>query len=75
MMRRVFLRILALFVLWSFQAQAQSTTDMAALKGLAPVSVLSNTAAGRAALGANYIITGGIQTGAIMQPALLPVAE
>jgi hypothetical protein len=56
-------------------AEAQSATDMAALKGLAPVTVLSNTAAGRAALAANYIVTGGIQTGAVRQPTLLPFAE
>ena len=72
---RVFLRIVALFVLVSFQAQAQSATDMAVLKGLAPVTALSNTAAGRAALGANYTVSGGIQTGLIRQPTLLPFAE
>lgn len=72
---RMFLRIAALCMLASFQAKAQSTTDMAALKGLAPVSALSNTDAGRAALGANYTMTGGIQTGAIRQPTLLPFAE
>jgi hypothetical protein len=71
----VFLRIVTLCLLLSFHAQAQSATDMAALKGLAPVTVLSNTASGRAALGANYAVTGGIQTGEIMQPTLLPLAE
>ncbi|OTP70344.1 putative phosphatase [Caballeronia sordidicola] len=45
---------------------------MAVLKGLAPVTVLENTPAGKAALGANYTVTGGIQTGAIRQPTLLP---
>jgi hypothetical protein len=48
---------------------------MAALKGLVPVTVLSNTAAGRAALGANYVVSGGIQKGMIMQPTLLPFPE
>ena len=71
----LFLRIVALFVLVSFQAQAQSATDMEVMKGLAPVTALSNTAAGRAALGANYTVTGGIQTGLITQPTLLPFAE
>jgi hypothetical protein len=58
-----------------FQAGAQSTTDMTALKGLAPVTVLSKTPEGRAALAANYTVTGGIQTGAIRQSTLLPLAE
>ena len=56
-------------------SQAQSTADFAALKGLAPVSVLSNTDAGKAALAANFTVTGGIQTGAIAQPTLLPFPE
>jgi len=54
--------------------EAQSATDMAALKGLAPVTVLQNTPAGQAALAANYTVTGGIQTGAIRQATLLPFA-
>jgi hypothetical protein len=57
------------------RSKAQSPTDMAALKGLAPVAALSNSAAGEAALGANYAVTGGIQTGTIAQPTLLPFAE
>ncbi len=56
-------------------SQAQSTADLQALKGLAPVSVLLNTEGGRAALGANLTVTGGIQTGAITQPTLLPFAD
>ena len=56
-------------------ADAQSVTNMAALKGLAPVSALSKTADGMAALGSNFTVTGGIQTGAIRQPTLLPFAE
>jgi hypothetical protein len=72
---RIFLRLMVLCALLSFQAKAQSPTDKAALKGLAPVTVLSNTDAGNAALGANYAVTGGIQTGVIAQPTLLPFAE
>jgi hypothetical protein len=72
---RIFLRLVVLCALLSFQAKAQSTTDEAALKGLAPVTVLSNTDLGNAALGANYTVTGGIQTGVIAQPTLLPFAE
>jgi hypothetical protein len=56
-------------------AVAQSVTNLAALKGLAPVSALSNSADGKAALASNFTVTGGIQTGAIRQPTLLPFAE
>jgi hypothetical protein len=56
-------------------ADAQSVTNMAVLKGLAPVSALSNGPAGKAALAANFTVTGGIQTGVIRQPTLLPFAE
>ena len=54
---------------------AQTATNMAALKGLAPVSALANTTDGKAALASNFAVTGGIQTGAIRQPTLLPFAE
>src|SRR5215475_744453 len=56
-------------------ADAQTAQSMAVLKGLAPVSALSNSAAGNAALGSNFTVTGGIQTGAVRQPTLLPFAE
>lgn len=71
-------RILGLIVtcaLLPALAQAQTATNLAVLKGLAPVTVLSKTAAGRAALSANFTVTGGIQTGAIRQSTLLPFAE
>ncbi|MEO6922341.1 MAG: phosphatase PAP2 family protein, partial [Bryocella sp.] len=55
-------------------ALAQSATDLVALKGLAPVTVLNNTTAGKAALAANYVMTGGIQTGAVRQSTLLTFA-
>ncbi len=54
---------------------AQTATNMAVLRGLAPVSALSGSAAGKAALASNYTVTGGIQTGAIPQSTLLPFAE
>jgi hypothetical protein len=54
---------------------AQTATDIRVLNGLAPVTTLANTEAGRAALGANYVVTGGIQTGAISQPTLLAFPE
>ena len=56
-------------------ADAQTAQNIAVLKGLAPVSALSNTTDGKAALAANFTVTGGIQTGAIRQPTLLPFAE
>jgi PAP2 superfamily len=62
-------------VLAPLHAAAQSATNLAVLKGLAPVSVLSNSPTGQAALAANFTVTGGIQTGAIRQPTLLPFAE
>ena len=48
---------------------------MAALRGLAPVSALSSSPAGRATLASNYTVTGGIQTGVIRQPTLMPFVE
>jgi hypothetical protein len=56
-------------------ADAQTATNIVALKGLAPVSALANTTDGKAALAANFTVTGGIQTGAIRQPTLMPFAE
>jgi hypothetical protein len=56
-------------------AGAQTATNMATLRGLAPVSALSSTADGRAALASNFTVTGGIQTGVIRQPTPMPFAE
>jgi hypothetical protein len=64
-----------LYVAAIISANAQSPTDIAVLKGLAPVTVLLNTPEGAAALAANYSITGGIQTGTIRQSTLLPFGE
>lgn len=75
MTSKTLLAIAALCALIPFQAAAQSATDLAVLKGLAPASALSNTAEGKAALTANYKVTGGIQTGAIQQPTLLPFPQ
>jgi hypothetical protein len=53
-------------------------SDLAVLYGLAPVTALATPNAGytkQAALGANYAVTGGIQTGELRQPTLLPFAE
>jgi hypothetical protein len=59
-------------VLFSHVALAQSATNLEALKGLAPVAALENSAAGKAALKANLEITGAIQQGAASLPMLLP---
>jgi PAP2 superfamily len=74
MTRKSFLVIGVFCALLPFPVGAQSATDMAVLKGLAPVTVLSNTPEGTAALAANYTVTGSIQTGAIRQATLLPFA-
>ena len=62
-------------LLASLPASAQTANNLTALKGLAPVAALLNTPAGQAALAANFAVTGGVQTGAIRQPTLLPFAE
>jgi hypothetical protein len=72
-MVRMALLVVVLLVLTP-RATSQ-TADLAALKGLAPVTVLSNSLEGKAALGANYTVTGSIQTGAIRQGTLLPFQE
>jgi len=53
-------------------ASAQTAVNLNALDGLAPFSALPNTTAGKAALAANYTITGAIQTGTANQPLLEP---
>ena len=53
-------------------AFSQTATNIVVLKGLAPSTVLRQSTDGRAALAANFTVTGGIQTGAIRQPTLLP---
>lgn len=62
-------------VLLMSQAEAQGPAESGILSGLAPVSILSKTPEGRAALAANYTVTGGIQTGVIRQATLMPFAE
>ena len=56
-------------------ADPPSPATLTALRGLAPAAALANSEEGRAALAANYSVTGGIQTGAIRQPTLLPFPE
>src|ERR1700712_2557631 len=61
----------AALTLTATNVSAQSPANMAALRGLVPVSMLTGTAAGKAALAANLAITGAIQTGFLEQPILL----
>lgn len=56
-------------------AAAQTPANLVALRGLAPVSQLGSTAPGRAALAANFSVTGGIQSGSLHLPTLFPPAE
>ena len=52
-------------------ARSETAANLSALRGLAPVSTLLNTEAGKAALDANYTVTGAIQMGLLRQPILL----
>ena len=52
-------------------ASAQTVTNLAVLRGLAPFSQLLGSPAGKAALAANYRITGEIQAGNAHQALLL----
>lgn len=54
---------------------AQDSTNLIALRGLVPISTLNGTEAGRAALAANFAVTGAIQNGTAVQPTLLPFGE
>ena len=69
------LALATLAVALPLAAQAQSETNLRALRGLVPIVALAGTPAGRAALDANMRVTSGIQTGAIRQPFLMPFAE
>ncbi|RRA49164.1 phosphatase PAP2 family protein [Acidipila sp. EB88] len=52
--------------------QPPTVATLQDLRGLAAVSALSNTPEGRNTLVANLRVTGGIETGKIRQPTLLP---
>jgi hypothetical protein len=66
--------IAASIALSAIGTAAQNTPNPDVLRGLAPVTVLDQTNAGRAALAGNYSSTGAIQHGAADQPTLLPFA-
>ena len=65
----------ALFVVPAAGATAQTETNIIVLGGLAAVTALEATDAGKAALAANLAVTGAIQDGGADQPTLLPFSE
>jgi hypothetical protein len=67
--------VLCLNIMTVAPAFSQTATNITVLKGLAPLTVLQQSTGGRAALAANFTVTGGIQTGVIRQPTLLPFAD
>jgi hypothetical protein len=75
MLRAVKFVLIVACALAPLQASAQTAANLAALKGLAPFATLLNTPAGQAALAANFAVTGGVQTGALRRPTLLPFAD
>lgn len=70
-----FVVIALLYVLWPFEAGAQTAINLTVLKGLAPLTILPNSLEGKAALVTNYAVTIGIQTGALRQPTPLPFTD
>jgi PAP2 superfamily len=56
-------------------AHEQTAANLAALRGLAPVSALQASSGGKVALKANLAVTGAIQQGWAHQPTLRPFAE
>ncbi|GAB0115346.1 phosphatase PAP2 family protein [Acidisoma sp. C75] len=56
-------------------AMAQTAPNLAAIRGLAPIEALPNTADGKAALGANFAVTRSIATGEAGLPLPLPFPE
>lgn len=67
--------VVLLIIVQATPVLAQSPTNLTALRGLAPVSALANTAAGKSALAANLAVTGSIQDGSANQPLLSPFPE
>ena len=69
------LSVILIAILQAIPALAQSPTNLTAIQGLVPISALSNTAAGKAALATNLEITAAVQDGSAKQPLLLPFPE
>jgi hypothetical protein len=67
--------LLAAATLTAHGAATLGVANMNALEGLAPITALGNTDAGKAALASNFNITGDIQSGVAHQPLLLSFAD
>jgi hypothetical protein len=67
--------LLAAATLTAHGAATLGVANMNALEGLAAITALGNTDAGRASLASNFTITGDIQSGVAHQPLLLAFAE
>src|SRR5271154_5812394 len=67
--------VVAAVVVPGSAARTQSTANLNVLQGLAPVSALGDSDAGKAALGRNLAITAAIQDGSAHQPTLLGFPE
>ena len=67
--------LLAAATLTAHGAATLGVANMNALEGLAPITALGNTDAGKAALASNFTITGDIQSGVAHQPLLLSFAD
>ena len=67
--------LLAAATLTAHGAATLGVANMNALEGLAPITALGNTDAGRASLASNFTITGDIQSGVAHQPLLLSFAD
>jgi membrane-associated phospholipid phosphatase len=67
--------LLAAATLTAHGAATLGVANMNALEGLAPITALGNTDAGRASLASNFTITGDIQSGVAHQPLLLAFAD
>ena len=65
------LAILALAAMPLAPCHAQTAANLATLRGLAPFDQLLTNPAGKAALKANYAVTGAIHSGAAHQKLLL----
>ncbi|MFT4117906.1 phosphatase PAP2 family protein [Bradyrhizobium sp.] len=74
MLKRILLLAVSI-TLVSPEVGAQTVTNIAVLKGLAPLTILKKSYAGEAALASNFTVTGGIQTGSVRQSTLLPFAD
>jgi membrane-associated phospholipid phosphatase len=76
-MRRcsLLISLILIAVLQAIPALAQSPTNLTTLQGLVPISALSNSETGKAALAANLAVTAAVQDGSAKQPLLLPFPE